>query len=534
MQTPNNPIASGIYRPVNFGSADNFAPPAPAAPYSTQLSTFTGNPNGEWNLYIADDTINNSGALAGGWSLFLDTSNLRTDEDTPLEFSTANSNAISIDDVDAANNPIGVTLNAVNGTISLSDITESGLNFTSSDGSKDSTMSFTGTITNIKQALNRMKFDPQENFNGLASIEIITNDQGIAGGSGTAKTDSDTIFITVNPRNDKPILNNSTFNITEGGTITLTRDNISASDVESTPESLTFTVSNITNGKFQLASQPGQAITNFTQAQINAGQVKFVHDGTEEDPTFDISVSDATDTTTPITISNIGFTKVNDAPKLVNNKFTITEGLPLTLTESNLSADDEDNDNRTLSFTASEVTNGSFEVTEQPVTSFTQADIIQGKVKFVHKGSSNAPSFKVKVSDSDTSQTADQTTEVAGNISFTPTNDTPILINRTFNITEGESVILDNSNFNATDEESMAENITFLLSNITGGKFELVTTGNLPAQEITSFTQAQINAKQIKFIHNGWGKNAPSYSVSVSDGNSGNTLPAQTSITKLY
>jgi hypothetical protein len=62
---------SARYRPTDFseGTADSFPANAPAAPYLTTLSSLHGiNPNGEWKLYVVDDSAVNSGAIAG-WSL---------------------------------------------------------------------------------------------------------------------------------------------------------------------------------------------------------------------------------------------------------------------------------------------------------------------------------------------------------------------------------------------------------------------------------------------------------------------------------
>lgn len=67
-------LASGTYRPANYGSGDAFAAPAPAGPYATSLSAFRGaSPNGTWSLYILDDERADVGRLAGGWRLTLET-----------------------------------------------------------------------------------------------------------------------------------------------------------------------------------------------------------------------------------------------------------------------------------------------------------------------------------------------------------------------------------------------------------------------------------------------------------------------------
>jgi uncharacterized repeat protein (TIGR01451 family) len=65
-------IASGVYRPTNYGSGDAFSAPAPAPPYQTALGVFRNlDPNGTWNLFVMDDSNPNTGALAGGWTLQL-------------------------------------------------------------------------------------------------------------------------------------------------------------------------------------------------------------------------------------------------------------------------------------------------------------------------------------------------------------------------------------------------------------------------------------------------------------------------------
>ena len=125
-----------------------------------------------------------------------------TNEDTTLVFSTAGGNLISIGDVDAAGNPLQVTLTATNGTISLSQLT--GLSFTAGDGVGDATMTFTGTLADLNAALDGLSFLPAANFNGAASLQIVTNDQGNTGVGGPL-SDTDNVNITVNAVNDAPV-----------------------------------------------------------------------------------------------------------------------------------------------------------------------------------------------------------------------------------------------------------------------------------------------------------------------------------------
>ncbi|HTO46651.1 MAG TPA: tandem-95 repeat protein, partial [Burkholderiales bacterium] len=141
-------------------------------------------------------------------------------------------------------------------------------------------------------------FNPTADFNGVASFTY-----QIADADGDVATA--TVSITVNAVNDLPALGNNDFTITDGGTVVVLSGNLSASDVDDTAGSLVFDAGGVTHGRFELVSKPGVPITSFTQAQILAGQVQFVHDGSGQAPAFQILVSDAAGTVGPYTASII-------------------------------------------------------------------------------------------------------------------------------------------------------------------------------------------------------------------------------------
>jgi hypothetical protein len=109
----------------------------------------------------------------------------------PEVFSTGNSDLISISDVDAAASSVQVQLVSVKGTTSLSGTT--GLSFSVGDGTADTTMTFTGTITAINTALSGLAYTAT--VIGAGSLQIVTSDLGNTGTGGTL-TDNDTIAIT--------------------------------------------------------------------------------------------------------------------------------------------------------------------------------------------------------------------------------------------------------------------------------------------------------------------------------------------------
>ncbi|MFO0904297.1 MAG: tandem-95 repeat protein [Pirellulales bacterium] len=120
-------------------------------------------------------------------------------EDLPLVFSTANGNRISVSD-DAGSLPVTVTLTAANGVLTLG--STAGLLSVSGNGS--STINLRGPLTSVNSALDGLTFLGTLNYNGPASIVIVSNDEGNAGG-GAAQTDTDTVAITVTAVNDAPI-----------------------------------------------------------------------------------------------------------------------------------------------------------------------------------------------------------------------------------------------------------------------------------------------------------------------------------------
>lgn len=67
-------LVSGTFRPSNFDASDSFPAPAPAAPFGASLAVFQKlDPNGDWNLFVVDDSNNEGGSLAGGWALSIET-----------------------------------------------------------------------------------------------------------------------------------------------------------------------------------------------------------------------------------------------------------------------------------------------------------------------------------------------------------------------------------------------------------------------------------------------------------------------------
>jgi hypothetical protein len=179
------------------------------------------------------------------------------------------------------------------------------------------------------------------------------------------------------------VLVNNQLSINQGQTIILTTTNLLASDLynSSNDPNLIFIVSNIQHGYFAFLSRPTIAITSFSQAQLQSGNVHFVTDNSLFAPSFDVSVVNGAVSTLPQACSVIF-----NPPVLVDNYLSVNQGQTVILTSSNLSATDPVDSGTNLIFMIRNITHGYFSLNSNPtvvITSFTQSQVQNAEVQFV-------------------------------------------------------------------------------------------------------------------------------------------------------
>ena len=91
-------------------------------------------------------------------------------EDSPLSFIVGNT--LSVADIDSSN--MAVTLAGSNGTLTIANI--SNVFFSTGDGTADATMTFSGTIANVNDALGTLSFSPAPDYNGAAELTFTVSD----------------------------------------------------------------------------------------------------------------------------------------------------------------------------------------------------------------------------------------------------------------------------------------------------------------------------------------------------------------------
>ncbi len=208
----NGSISSGTYKPSYYNSAMFYSIRPFPTPISTNLGLFNGlsdtSVNGDWKLYISDDSAANSGSISGGWSLTLTYNSVpvanndaySTNEDTPL---TITASGVLSNDTDADSDSLTTTVvdGPSNGSLTLN-----------SDGS------FTYT--------------PNANFNGTDSFTYRAND-------GTVNSNTATVTLTVNAVNDAPVANWNVFYAFEDTPLTNAAPGVLSDDTDVDADTLT-------------------------------------------------------------------------------------------------------------------------------------------------------------------------------------------------------------------------------------------------------------------------------------------------------
>lgn len=178
-------------------------------------------------------------------------------EDTTVTFSAGGGNAIVLADADAGTSAVQLQLTATQGLVTFS--TTTGLSFLAGDGTQDSSIIATGTVSALNAALEMLRFDPASDSSGTASIVVQVNDLGNTG-SGGALTDSGTISVTLGAANDPPVNtvpgSQNTAQDTPLAFSAATGNGLSVSDVDAGAGSLQITLT-ASNGTVALGTTTG-------------------------------------------------------------------------------------------------------------------------------------------------------------------------------------------------------------------------------------------------------------------------------------
>ncbi|XP_059921872.1 extracellular matrix protein FRAS1 isoform X2 [Gadus macrocephalus] len=188
----------------------------------------------------------------------------------------------------------------------------------------------------------------------------------------------------------------------------LTTLQLSASDQDSEPSELLFTVTKqLDLGHLEHVTNPGSSISSFSQADLVSRSVQYVHTSEEEKHSdqFTFSVSDGQNEVAQTFFITIR--PVDDSlPWLQVPGMRVQEGVRKTITEFELKATDADTEAESIVFTVVQPPrHGSIERTAsgqvyRRTSSFSMEDVFQNRISYNHDGSNSLKDrFSFTVSD---------------------------------------------------------------------------------------------------------------------------------------
>ena len=416
-----------------------------------------------------------------------------------------------------------------------------------------------------------VRFVPNEGFSGNAAFSYQAWDQtigaegdkipvaGNSGGSNSLSTGDDTATITVNPINDAPTIdldaddsagtNGIDFNTSfeSGGPAIPLTDGAVVGDVDGTIQTLTIRISNIKDGAAERLTfflpdgldssyVASSGILRFT-AEASATNADFQQvlnsityqntsptpDPTTREITFVVNDGELDSSVATTFVSFGSDTGDAAAPVEVNNSSdALDEGTTLLITSDQLRYSDQQATSSINYSVTSAPGNGFLALSTDattPVSSFTQEDIDLDKLIYVHDGSeTTSDQFLFTVDDGLGNSDSGQF-----DLFINPVNDAPVVTNNGGVINEGGTVTLTSAMLQATDDDDAATELTFLITNSPNGQIEFASN---PGVSITSFTQAQIDAGEVVFVHNGSEPSTAGFDFQLADGGEDGVLPA--------
>jgi len=329
----------------------------------------------------------------------------------------------------------------------------------------------------------------------------------------------------------------------KGGTITITRDMINASDAE-TPDAgnLQVKITTVKGGSFLLN---GFAAKSFSLADVDNGSVSFKHDGKLLAPSFSLSVSDSDGKASSVKSTNSA-TVVFDGSQIaevlpsnpheiaVKAPLAITEGATLKLTAKNLPIAVSTDVVPLLSQSGLMLRVDSSEHCDVlvsgkigPQTSFIVAELKAGLVSLKHDGSQLAPALELSLFNGDT-----KLDSLVTPFAFKTVNDLPTLQLSTQTMNAGTKVTLSVADLILADEETPEALLgasVFTVKSATGVAFYR----HGESIPLKSFTYADIQEERIELLLLPNAAALATYSLTVADPYGATSLVAQGKVNKI-
>lgn len=410
-------------------------------------------------------------------------------------------------------------------------------------------------VVSYNVGTNEITFTPTINFSGVTEFEYTMEDAAVRQANGT-------VMVTVYYVNYPPVIaTNNTLILDEGAEAAITQALLESEDIDDAPESLSYTLHSVpTNGRLYYDDTPGDSVANaqrlysgdiFTQTDINAGRIKFSHNGGEQFlSSFLFRVTDGANPDVPLepdfATFQIDATPINDRPEIAvdDDDFILLEDGFFVLTPTQLDASDVDgvgSDKTGIDFaTINTLTYSMAEPGHLPVNgvlqyfdgvawhnlglgeSFTPAQVTAGEVRYLHNGTETTADAITVTLDDNTGEPNATISEVL-NIGIVPVNDDPI-------VAKNEALVLDEAtsatitfplHLQGEDPDNTDVQVQFRLT--TAPQHGTLWLDGLEALGIGSkFTNQDLKDGKLTYHHDGSESTSDDFHFTLSDGGGGN------------
>ena len=219
---------------------------------------------------------------------------------------------------------------------------------------------------------------------------------------GSAVSIEITIDATTLGDRDAPRIETLGISLSEGDALVLTAQDMLAAKDGISAEHIHWVLTEAQHVTLEGVTVLSEDSYTFTQQQVNDGDVRLHHDGSEAPPSFKAIANIGEASSLPAALTVDSFTLINDAPELtLVNAIAIDEGLaPGTLVATASATDEESND---LRFSLEDSADGRFFIDSNT------GEIVVTQSEWLDFEANDAHSLEVKVSDGElsTSQTID-------------------------------------------------------------------------------------------------------------------------------
>ncbi|XP_068150661.1 chondroitin sulfate proteoglycan 4 [Drosophila tropicalis] len=292
---------------------------------------------------------------------------------------------------------------------------------------------------------------------------------------------------------------NHTLYVEESTSVLISRDVLEVVHPNISPGDITFLVtSSPMHGYLEMQSMSFDDEYNckvFDQSSVNTEKMFYIQAGVNQ--STDYFIFDVTNGITWLRQLMLKIVIIPEKLYMHTNILSVVEGKTVQLNPTDIQPYSEYYRGKILEYILTITPNsGHIVAGNSKVKRFTQKQLEQGSIQYVHNGSENATDTITMVAMARNKESVPFELEVA----VVPVNDEePMMVTNTgLQVWNGGRYVIKNTDLMAQDYDSQPENLTYIVNHIYGG---YLSEKHSSSHKIDHFTQAQINNEEIYFMH---------------------------------